>query len=154
MGFRVTGQRQLDDLARTLVSHAERRTITNRARRAIRGEAGVITRDQRESLAAGLPKRGGAAATITAEAKLSVRTALSTSRSTAVDIVDSWKGHDMRAIDLGTLRHPLWGNRGHWFNTSIRPLMLTKPVLRHRYSIRRAIARELDLLAEEIAKEV
>jgi hypothetical protein len=153
MAFRVTGEEQLDRVARALVGHVASRSITRRVGDVFRDEGDDITRSQREALARGLPKRGGAAATVSSEARLTVRPALSSGTSTAVDIVDSWPGHNMETINDGSLWHPLYGNRRHMYNTSVRPGILTKPVLEGRRPISRAIGRSLDVLAEEIARE-
>jgi hypothetical protein len=152
MEFRVTGTEKLTRLAVVLADHADGKALKNKLRKGIRAETGAITKDQRASLAAGLPKRGGAAATISGESKLSTRTGLA-GRGVSVDIVDSWKGHNMPAIDAGTLRHPLYGNRGHWYTTRIKRNLLTRPFLKHRRGIERRIIVGLDELAAEIARE-
>ena len=150
----VRGQEKLTRVARLLEHHGRARTIRRRMGKDIRSGSEVITREQRSALTTGLPKRGGAATTITGQAKLSTRISLATSRSTGVTIVDSWKGHNVPAIDQGSLRHPLWGNRRHWFNTSIRPGLLSRPVERNRRRVQIAIIRTLDALAEEIARGI
>jgi hypothetical protein len=153
MAFRVTGTEKLERLATVLADHADGKALKNKLRKGIRAETGDITKDQRASLAAGLPKRGGAAATISGESKFSTRTGLVATRGVSVDIVDSWKGHDMPAIDAGTLRHPLFGHRKHWFDTRIKGRLLTRPFLQHRRGIERRIIVGLDELAAEIARE-
>jgi hypothetical protein len=152
MRIRVTGEEKLTRLAAVLADHADGKALKNKLRKGIRAETGDITKDQRASLASGLPKRGGAAATISGESKFSTRTGLA-GRGVSVDIVDSWKGHDMPAIDDGTLRHPLYGNRKHWYDTRIKRNLLTKPFLKHRRGIERRIIVGLDELAAEIARE-
>jgi len=35
--------------------------------------------------------------------------------------------HNLRAINAGALRHPLFGNREHWYDTNVRPGFFTRP---------------------------
>jgi hypothetical protein len=135
MAFRVTGEEQLDRVARTWWGMWRQKSITRRVGDVFRDEGDDITRRQREALAAGLPKRGGAAATVSSEARLTVRPALSSGTSTAVDIVDSWPGHNMETINDGSLWHPLYGNRRHMVQHIRSAGMLTKPVLAGRRPI-------------------
>lgn len=151
---RVKGQEKLARVARLMEHHGQARTIRRRMGKDIRSASDVITGEQRSALATGLPKRGGAATTITGQARLSTRISLASAKSTGVTIVDSWKGHNMPAIDQGTLRHPLWGNRRFWFITSIRPGLLSRPVERNRRRVQVAIIRTLDALADEIARGI
>lgn len=155
MGFRVTGEAKLAHVAEVLAGHAAKKTIQRRLSRTIRDQSDHITKEQRAALAAGLPHRGGLAATVAGEGKFSIRTTLA-GRSAGVTIVDSWKGHDMKAIDSGVIRHPFWGR---WFKgqgrhaQAIKPEMLTQPVMRNQLRLKFAINRTLDALAAEIAKE-
>lgn len=152
--LQVKGGEKLERVAKALIGHEEAGTITRKLRRDIRAGGKEITDEQRKSLTAGLPKRGGINETINSEGRLSVRIALSTKRSVAVDIVDSWKGHDFKAIDKGILRHPLFGHRKYWFNTIVPRYMLTKPVIRGKRKLQGRIIRSLDEVAAEIAKEI
>lgn len=146
----VKGQQKLGRLADLLEEKGNAAALKRRMTKAVRPVGETIAGYQRVSLAEKLPKRGGAAATVTGEAKLSVRTSYARAE---VTIVDSWPGHSMRAIDRGTLRHPLFGNRKHWFDTRVVPGILTKPFLAHRRDAARAVSVEMDALLEEIAKE-
>jgi hypothetical protein len=125
MGFRVTGEAKLNH----------------------------ITKEQRRGIAEGLPHHGGLAGEVAGEGRFTIRTALAGS-SPNVTIVDSWRGHDMRAIDAGSIRHPVWGR---WVRglapQRVTPGLLTKPVMRNQLRLRFAIGRDLDQLAREIAKE-
>lgn len=35
--------------------------------------------------------------------------------------------HNLRAINAGVLRHPLFGNRDHWFTTRVKPGFFSRP---------------------------
>lgn len=150
MRLEVKGAEQLDQIARVLTAKGNPPALKRRMTKSFKQGAEPIKRDQLANLASRLPKSGGAAATIGGETRIGIRT--STARTT-VDIVDSWKGHDMQAIDQGTLRHPLFGHRRHWYNTRIPRLLLTKPFLRHRRTVALHLLAEMNRLAEEIARE-
>lgn len=153
MRLRVTGTEQLTRVSKALVGAAEGKKVLRVLRKGIRDEMDPITRDQKQGLAARLPHRGGLAATVAGEGRTRVTTALS-GRSVGVTLIDSWKGHDMKAIDAGEIRHPVFGRwlRGQHAQ-QVPAGILTKPVLKHQRGIRRNIITGLDVLAAEIAKE-
>lgn len=150
MRLNVRGAEELDKVARVLTEKGNSAALKRRMSKALRAGADPIKREQAENLASRLPKRGGAAATIGGESRITVRTSYT---KATVDIVDSWKGHSMPAIDRGVLRHPVFGNRKRWSNTKVPRGLLTKPFLRHRRTVRLAMLREMNALAEEIARE-
>lgn len=149
----VRGKEKLTRVADVLTEHADGKSLRNKMRKSFRDEAGVITREQRAGLAAKMPHRGGLAERLAGEGRFSVRTTLS-ARSTGVTITDSWKGHDMKAVDAGLIRHPVFGR---WLRNQAAQRVprgtLSRPFIRHRRSIQLAIIRGLDELAAEIAKE-
>lgn len=151
--IQIKGTEKLDRLVKVLEEHGDGRSIKNGLRRAIRGETGAITRDQQAGIAASLPHRGGLAETLASQGRFSTRSGFA-GKSVAVDIVDSWKGHDMKAVEAGSIRHPVFGR---WLRNqaaqSVKGRLLSRPVLAHRRGIQRRIIVELDKLAAEIAKE-
>jgi hypothetical protein len=63
---------------------------------------------------------------------LKPKTVIRTGGLAAVRIVASAKGRhknrDVRALDKGTLRHPLWGNREFWYAQKIRSGFWSEPM--------------------------
>lgn len=55
------------------------------------------------------------------------------------------------AMNSGTLRHPLWGNRGHWYATRIKPGFFDEPLTRQAPAIRAELDKVLDQVAAKIA---
>lgn len=158
-GVEVRGKEQLSKLAAVLTEHAEGKTIRRRLSKAIRDQASEITDDQRKAVAKEMPKRGGLAATLEAQGRYSVRTSLS-ARSTGVTIVDSWKGHDMKAIDSGDIRHPVYARADRtrkqwtWVAQLVPAGTMSRQIgPRRRLLLAAAISREIDKLAAEIARE-
>jgi len=160
MRVRVTGTRQLSRVSRVLSEKGNSKALKRRMTKAFRKAADPITRDQVKNLAEKLPHRGGAAATIGGETRTAVRTNWN---AATVTIGDSWPGHDVKAIDKGILRHPTFqhftpaglvgAGRGEWFVTAVQPFLLTDPFLEHRDTVRVELAKEMNALAEEIARE-
>lgn len=59
---------------------------------------------------------------------------------------------DVRSIDAGRLRHPLFGNRGHWYTTRVRPGFVDRPVNRLGERIASESLDALERVANEIAR--
>lgn len=161
MRVKVTGTEQLARVADVLSAQGNSKALKRRMTKAFKKAAEPITRDQRENLLTELPHRGGAAAEIGGESKIVIRTNWA---KATVTIGDSWPGHDIKAIDRGILRHPTFahvntlghpvGRRlGEWHTTKVTPYTLTQPFLDHRSTVRAELAKEMDKLAEEIARE-
>lgn len=57
---------------------------------------------------------------------------------------------DVAAVNRGTLRHPLFRNRNHWFTTRVRPGFVERPVRR----LGEAIAERSLAAAQRITHEI
>lgn len=169
MRVKVEGAKQLDQIARVLAAQGNSKALKRRMSKAFKDAAAPITRDQVENLAKKLPKRGGAAAEISAGTKTNVRTDWGRAQ---VTISDTWPGHDIRAIERGILRHPTFEHRislfgpsavhggalvgrrsGEWHVTKVPVGILGEPFLAHKPEIVAELAKQMDVLAEEIARE-
>lgn len=168
MRVKVTGIEQLTKVSRVLEEQGNSKALKRRMTKAFKSAAEPITEDQRGDLARDLPQRGGAAATISGGMKSTIRT--NYSRAT-VDLVDSWPGHDIAAIERGVLRHPTFlrrislfspnplaagnligGRMGEWHITRVQPLILRTSFDEHKPRVVAELAKEMDLLAAEIAR--
>lgn len=151
MRVKVTGTEQLSKIADVLQAQGNSKALKRRMAKSFKKAAEPITRDQVRNLAEKLPHRGGAAETISRQAKTTVRTSWATP---SVTISDSWPGHDIKAIELGSLRHPTFGRRhGEWHTTSVEPGLLAGPFNDHKPTVVAELAKEMDTLAEEITRE-
>lgn len=91
------------------------RVATAPARPAIRAEARAT-----------LPKRGGLNEWV---AGSSITTGILTGRHTAgVKVTVRKRSHNARMIDRGVVRHPLFGNRDHWYTTQVQPGFASRPL--------------------------
>ena len=51
---------------------------------------------------------------------------------------------DLRALNAGRLRHPLYGNRSHWYPQRIAPGFVDKAIERGTRDVREEMLRALD----------
>lgn len=85
-----------------------------------------------------LPRRGGLNRWV--ESRLNIKTQVRLSgKNVGIRIVSAGKGTvDMRAINNGKVRHPLFGDRDHWYLTAVRPGF---------------VARAIDEMADDVREE-
>lgn len=107
------------------------RTIVNEMAKEIRGAVPPIRAAVKASALANLPKRGGLNRW-TASAKLTAQVRRG-AQSAGVSLRDSkgsrGKRHDLRALNDGFIRHPLWGNREHWYPQRVAPEFFQKAIV-------------------------
>lgn len=104
-----------------------------------------------DSAQRGLPRRGGLAARV-AGAKYAVRTRGS-GRNVGVQIVASG-GANLRSLDRGFVRHPVFGNRAVWVTQAITPGWFTQPLEGEAPAVRRELVRALDDMAKKVTTGV
>lgn len=59
---------------------------------------------------------------------------------------------DVRAVNAGRVRHPLFANRNHWYETRARRGVITTEFRRMRPELVEAINEELENVAQRVAK--
>jgi hypothetical protein len=99
------------------------------------------------SALAKLPKRGGYAG-IVAGLPVSTRWRFS---GDSVGLTISITSHrQLRKVDEGTLRHPLFGNRRHWHTTRVSPGWWSQPVREAGPKARDAIESAMNAVVQRI----
>lgn len=132
--FEVQGAAQLRETALRLRA-AGQIELKNAMYRNIRAATIPAKEAVKRSELARLPKRGGLN-TYVASSKLSTRTLIGPKTAGVVLRQTKPPKHDLRAMNRGQLRHPLFGNRDHWYSQQIpsgwfeRPLIALAPVVR------------------------
>lgn len=104
----------------------------------------------------GLPSRGGLSDTVASSLRsrgVRVRRRLG-GRNPGISLSGVWSGHDIRALNRGRLRHPVFGNRGVWVTQTIASGFWDKPLEREAPKTRKEVVRVLDELAQQIARSV
>lgn len=100
----------------------------------------------RQSLASDLPQRGGLAA-LMAASRLSTRTRAG-GRNPTVRI-EAKAPHDLRGMDRGRLRHPVWGSRERWADQSIEPGVFSRPIEEDAPAIRDELMAGMESVARK-----
>ena len=74
-------------------------------------------------------------------------------KSAGVRIVMAKKGHDLQALNRGRLRHPLFGNRKHWYTQTIAPGFFTKPIEDDADALRERIRAAVEKYMNELERK-
>lgn len=147
MDLRIEGADQLGDVARRLKETGDKE-LRKELYRGIQRAAKPLSAAAQRSARANLPKRGGLNEWV-ASSKFSVST--SGGKDPAVRISGRKVGHDLKALDRGRLRHPLYGNRRRWYNQQIRPGWFSEPMTEGASGVRREIVDVLEDIARRVA---
>lgn len=144
----VGAQRQLQALARDLKDAGEK-DMRRALYKNLNAAAKPLLEDVKREAAATLPKSGGAADRV-AGAKYGSRVLAGPNPGVKLRGVEVGSAKvNLRKIDRGILRHPLFGDRNHWYNTNVTPGFWTRPLqagaAKARVAVEKSIA-EMALL--------
>ena len=142
--FIVVGANQLDALAKRLKAAGESgKGLRKELLKQLRATMKPLVKDVKDS-ANTLPHRGGLARQ-TAK-RVSARTR-ATGRQAGIQVVAKSTGW---RLDSGRLRHPLFGNRGAWFQQDVRPGWFTHPLEAGAPKVREALVQAIDDIARKV----
>ena len=99
-----------------------------------------------------LPKRGGVNDFIADALKTRISTLANRSNDAAIRLTASRKGTDLRSINRGRLRHPVFGNRKAWSDTKVPKGWVEAAVVEQTPEIRKEIVKVLDDVAEKMLR--
>lgn len=145
MDIVVQGGDELYALAKRL--RGADKVIRKELLQGIRDGAKPITAAVKANAAAVLPHRGGLAALI---GKSSVRVQTKTSASGAGVRIVAKNPKNIRGMDEGRLRHPVFGNRGTWVEQSVPAHWFTGPVEKSADGLRLHVAQAIERAANQI----
>ena len=74
-------------------------------------------------------------------------------KSAGVRIRMQKKGHDLAALNRGRLRHPLFGNRKHWYMQAIEPGFFTKPIEDDEEALKRRIQAAIEAYMDRLERK-
>lgn len=128
------------------------REVVNEMAKEIRRAVPPVRKAVRDYALRTLPKRGGlnewvAAAGVRAAVRRGPRTAgvqLVSGRNAAR------RRADLKRLDSGTLRHPLRGNRSHWYLQKVHPGFFQFPVHDHTDDFTDAVAEAVNTAARKV----
>jgi hypothetical protein len=154
-GFESRGQKELGELAAALKDAGDK-DLTNRVRAAMRGVAKPVgVRVLREG-AQSMPHRGGFSARVAAQGRVGLATAL-VSRTLHVTLTLSNKGADMKSLDAGTLRHPVFkrGDRkAAWVRQSVPEGTFTRAFDAEAPTVAREVLTAAEVTLDTVARKV
>lgn len=147
--LRISGGDELAALARDLKAAGNkdlRKEMLRGLRTAARPAVGAV----RASAEAILPHTGGLAHAVATSA-ITTRTTTS-ARSAGVRVVATGKqhAHNIRRLDEGKLRHPVFGNRNAWVDQDVPPHWFTRPLEQLEPTVQVAMRRVLTNVARQL----
>lgn len=88
---------------------------------------------------------------------LRVRTQRRTGRNAGITLIGKakgrgTKGRDVGGLNRGELRHPLYGNRGHWYPQHVRPGFWDNPLQANVAVVRKELLHVLDEIAKRVIR--
>lgn len=70
----------------------------------------------------------------------------------SVKIRDSKRGHDLKSIDEGRVRHPLYGDKNHWYQQAVAPGFFTDTVAARSPEVAAVVRTELEKYLAQIGR--
>lgn len=112
-----------------LLRKAAARDLTRELRKGQRAAVRPLQKEIKTEALATLPKRGGYNATMSKAVKVSVTTGTGRKAMTVrVYARGKVENRDVVQVNRGILRHPVFGHRGRWTVTKVRPHFVDRPI--------------------------
>jgi hypothetical protein len=143
----VTGAEQFASLARAL-KEAGNKDLRAELYKGINRSVRPLRQAVKAEIPRRLPRRYGAVLA----RDLSVRTRRRPMRDPAIYLLGTAKNRDVRSLNRGRLRHPLFGNREHWFDQRVSSRWWEDPLSREAPAVRQELVRVMDEVAQKIAR--
>lgn len=150
MDFEVRGADDVDALVRRIRTHADAKALRRELYAGLNRVTKGVRADMKANIGPSLPSRGGLAALVMA--KVSLTTQAASGRNAGVRIRARHGDYDLKRLNQGRLRHPVFGNRGVWVQQTegVDPGFLDEAFDKNKPEIARGVRRVL----EEIARKV
>lgn len=94
-----------------------------------------------------LPHRGGLGRVIS-ESRITI-SKRSVGKTAGIRVKAS-SGHDIGAIDRGRVRHPLFGDKSHWYEQAVKPGWWSTPTGRSGLAARRGVDQAMENIKQKI----
>lgn len=147
------GAEQFFALARRL-READDKDLRRELYRGLNGAMKPLTAAVRQSAVDVLPRRGGLGAEI---ARSKMRTQRRTgAKSVGIKLIvtgtggSMGRGRDIAALDRGKARHPLFGNRSHWYLQAVPPGWFTRPTDNSKSEVQEKLLAAMQNVADKI----
>ncbi len=129
---------------------AGKRELRSTLRKIISTETKPARIELREATRAALPKKGGLSRWAGKMPALSIH---ESGPSIGASIKLSRKGHDMEALNRGRIRHPLFGNRKHWYVEGGESGWWDAARKRIEPQVRQAVSEGIQKYIDEVARK-
>lgn len=150
--FEVHGARDLEQLSRALKESGDRE-LRKVLLASIRKTNKPTIDHVRESARENLPSTGGLA-DLVAASKIGTRTRLTT-KAVGIEIRGTGKSvRNLRRLNEGKLRRPLFGNKSYWFEQDVRPNWFTDPIEKDLPRIHQGLTHVMGDVAQKIKRSV
>lgn len=146
----LRGAADVDALVRRLRTHGDGVAIRKELMRGINSVTKSVREDMRASIAPSLPSRGGLASLVYAKTRLTTQAAYG--KNAGVRIRANNRAYDLRRLNEGRLRHPVFGDRSTWVEQTegINPGFLDEPFEKSKPEVARGIQRVLADIARRV----
>lgn len=150
MDVTLRGSDDVDALVRRIRTHADAKAIRKELYAGLNRVTKPVREDMKASIGPSLPSRGGLAALVMARASLT--TSATSGRNAGVRIRARHKDYDLKRLNQGRLRHPVFGNRRVWVQQTagINPGFLDDSFEKQKPEIARGVLRVLDEIARKV----
>jgi hypothetical protein len=148
--IRVEAPATLDKVTRTLRSLGEVE-LAGDLEHGLERIGRTLTRATRKKAADDLPSRGGLGTRV-ARSRVEVRRARRRGGAGVTIAAEGMK--QLKIIDEGRVRHPVWGNRDVWVSQKVTSGWFSEPVEDHEDDTRRELERVLADVARRLARKL
>ena len=146
--LRVEGANQLAAVQRALKNASPH--VRRELSRGIREATEPVAREALDNIEPTLPSGGGLAAAVHADTTVVAQRR--GGRASPGIRLRAKSARDVRRMDRGRLRHPLFGNKDHWFTQNIPPGWFTTPVLRSAPHLRKVLLKHIEKVGDMIVR--
>lgn len=148
--IRVDGARQLAQLSRAMANATPE--LRRELARGIREGTEPLKQEAINNIEPTLPSRGGLAAAVKADTKI-VTVRRGRGANPGVRLTARSR-RNVRRMDRGRLRKPLFGNRDFWYTQQIPPGWFSTPMVAGAPRLRRVLVEHLNIVGKKISRSV
>ena len=127
-----------------------RRDLRKTLRKVLTDATKPARREMRDATRAALPKKGGLSKWA---GKMPALTIHESGPSVGATIKLGRKGHDFKALNRGRVRHPLFGNRDHWYMEGIESGWWDEARKRVEPQVRQSVDEAMHKYIDDVARK-
>ena len=127
-----------------------RRDLRKTLRKVLTDATKPARREMRDATRAALPKKGGLSKWA---GKMPALTIHESGPSVGATIKLGRKGHDFKALNRGRVRHPLFGNRDHWYVEGIESGWWDEARKRIEPQVRQSVDEAMHKYIDDVARK-